>query len=223
MSEKKIMSYPFTGFDYKDIMEIANRVRIHCTDNSYDVSYIVPVDDIDGHHEVSVTVNDDIIKNTLCYFNFLNSMRRYNCEVPIFMAIDRGLLSYNTYIDTILICTNEIVSECKYFGVKPDSAEILSRFGKQFNPNDLNRLHSNKIDYNYIEGLFRFLAEDSYLVHVSKFKKSGIFFNKMHDGFLDNIVSDIINNKDDVEFFKSSKEIVSEPQLTKKLSKPQVI
>lgn len=223
MSERKIMNYPFTGFDYKDIMEIGRRVRITNNEDNYDVSYIIPTDGIDGRHEISVNVCDDSIKNTLCYFSFLNSMCRYSCEVPVFKAIDQGLLSFNTYIDTILICTNEIVSGCKICGVEAKSDEILSRFGKQYNPDDLHRLHSKPEDYNYINGLFSFLTSDSYVVRTSKFKDKGISFDMIHDGYVSDIVTDIVNNKDDIEFFRSSKEVVYGPQLTKKISKPQVI
>ena len=45
----------------------------------------------------------------------------------------------------------------------------------------------------------------------------------IHDGYVSDIVTDIVNNKDDIEFFRSSKEVVYGPQLTKKISKPQVI
>lgn len=223
MSEKKIMSYPFIGFDYRDIMEVGRRVRITNNEDSYDVSYIIPTAGADGKHEISVKVNDDAIKNTLCYFSFLNSMCRYSCEVPVFRAIDQGLLSYNTYIDTILICANEIVSGCKEYGVQASSDEILSRFGKQYDPADLHKLHSKPEDYNYINGLFSFLTSDSYCVHASKFNDRGICFDMIRDGYVGDVVSNIINNKDDVEFFRSSKEIVYGPQLTKKISKPQVI
>ncbi len=225
MSEKKIMSYPFTGFDYKQIVEIGKRVRIISDGDEFNVNYIIPFSDSEfgDKRENVVSVCDEGIKNTLCYFSFLSSMCRYNSELSIFKAIDQGLLSFNTYIDSILICTNEIVSDCKYYGVDPSYGEILFRFGKQYNPADLNRLYQNASDYKYLCSLFNFLNNDSYYIHTSRYKEDGVYFDKVCDGFIDDIVRNIFDNMDDIEFFSSSKEFISGPQLTKKFSKSQVI
>ena len=224
-SKKRIMSYPFTGFDYRQIVAVGKRVRIVPNSEGFDVNYIIPFNDSEfgSKRENVVVVKDDIIKNTLCYFSFLSSMCRYNSELPIFKAIDQGLLSYNTYIDSILICVNEMISGCKYNGVKPDYEEILNRFGKQYNPDDLNRLYSSSSDYKYLDGLFSHLYDDSYCVHTSRYKEDGIYFDKMSDGNINDVVRDIIVNRNSVDYFSSSKDVVCGPKLTKKISKYQVM
>lgn len=225
MSKRNIMSYPFAGCDYEQIKEVGSRVRIVSNENDYCVNYLVSFKDpIYGYNqEKSISVVDDDIKNTLCYFYFLNSMCRYNSSITIFKAIDRGLLSYNTYVDSILISVNEIISGCKYGNSKPNYEELLARFGKQYKSDDLNRLHSKSTDYKYLDGLFNYLYDDSYLVHASKFNCEGVFFDKMNDGIISDIVMDVIENKDNEDFFCFSRKNVSGPKLTKKISSSQVI
>ena len=218
MGERKIMSYPFTGFDYKDIMEVGNRVRITNDNEKYGAFFIASYKDprYGMRQEKRVDVIDDNLKSTLYYFKFLTDM----CRVRPYFA---RTYSYNIYIDTILICINEIVSECKICGVNPDYNEILARFGKQYNPDDLHKLYSKASDYEYLNELFKFLNDDSFLINVSRFKENGIYLDRISDGYIGDIAADIINNKDDIEFLGSSKENVYGPQLTKKISKPQVI
>ena len=216
---RKIMTYPFTGFDYRQIIEVGKRVRIIPNEDGYDVNYLVSFNDFKYgcKQEMSVKVIDEDIKNTLCYFSFLNSMCRYSNEVSIFRAIDQGLLNYNTYIDSILISTNEIISGCKYSGSEPNYVELLSRFGKQYTPNDLNKLYSVPSDYEYLNGLFNYLFNDPYLIHASRFNDNGVYFDKMNDGTIDEVVREIIDNKDDAEFFSSTRKKVVGPKLTKKI------
>ena len=71
--------------------------------------------------------------------------------------------------------------------------------------------------------MFKFLNDDSFLINVSRFKENGIYLDRISDGYIGDIAAAIINNKDDIEFFGSFKENVFGPQLTKKISKPQVI
>ena len=218
MNERKIMSYPFTGFDSKDIFDIGNSVRITNDNEKYGAFFIASYKDprYGMRQEKRVDVIDDNLKSTLYYFKFLTDM----CRVRPYFA---RVYSYNTYIDTILICINEIVSECKICGVNPDYNEILARFGKQYNPDDLHKLYSKASDYEYLNELFKFLNDDSFLINVSRFKENGIYSDRISDGYIGDIAADIINNKDDIEFWGSSKENVYGPQLTKKISKPQVI
>lgn len=214
MNEKKIMSYPFTGFDYRQIVEIGSKVRI--TNDEHNVFYIVSYNDskFGMRQEERIDVVNDNLKSMLCYFKFLNDMCRVR---PISKSEESISYSYNTYIDVILISINEIVSGCKKNGINPDYNEALARFGKQYNPNDLSKLYSNASDYEYLNGLFSYLYEDSYLVRASKFNDSGVYFNKINDGSLDEIVREIIDNKDDSEFFSSSRKKVCGPKLTKKI------
>lgn len=218
MNERKIMTYPFTGFDCKDIFDIGNSVRITNDNEKYGAFFIASYKDprYGMRQEKRVDVIDDNLKSTLYYFKFLTDM----CRVRPYFARTYG---YNTYIDTILICINEIVSECKICGVNPDYNEILARFGKQYNPDDLHKLYSKASDYGYLNELFKFLTDDSFLINVSRFKENGIYSDRISDGYIGDIAADIINNKDDIEFWGSSKENVYGPQLTKKISKPQVI
>ena len=216
MNEKKIMSYPFTGFDYRQIMEIGSKVRIVFNENGCDTFYIVSYNDskFGMRQEERIDIVNDNLKSMLFYFKFLNDMCRVR---PIPKGDESISYSYNTYIDVILISINEIVSSCKKNGINPDYNEALARFGKQYNPDDLSKLYSSASEYEYLTDLFNYLYEDSYLVHASKFNDSGVYFNKINDGSLDEIVREIIDNKDDSEFFSSSRKKVCGPKLTKKI------
>ena len=62
-SSRKIMSYPFSGLDYQQIVEIGNRVRL--TDN--DMLYLIPYTDprFGMKQERTVIISDEKIKCTI--------------------------------------------------------------------------------------------------------------------------------------------------------------
>lgn len=194
----KIMTYPFNGLDYENISEIGKKVRIIKDDSGYGVFYLTCYNDprFGMRQEKRVVIDDENLKSILYYFKFLNDMCRAR-------NISDRSYSYNIYIDTILISINEIVSDCKVRNTMPDYNELLARFGKQFDPNDLFRLYSGASEYEYLNELFEFLKDDS--------------FSDCINGNISDIVTDIVRNKDDTEFFRSFKETVYGPQLIKVL------
>ena len=154
-NKRTIMTYPFTGLDYEDIKEIADRVRF----NKEEVRYIIPyIDSRFGmRQEKTVIVNDEKVKYTLNYFKFLGDMCRVRHTSDKYKTF-----SINTYIDTILITLNEIVACSKMYGCPFDFNELLGKFGKKYDKDDLFKLYSSPCEYYYLNNLFDFLSNDSY-------------------------------------------------------------
>ena len=219
-SSRKIMSYPFSGLDYQQIVEIGNRVRL--TDN--DMLYLIPYTDprFGMKQERTVIISDEKIKCTLYYFKFLSDMcntRRVSEKYSTY--------SNNTFVDTILISANEIISHFKCSGVTADFNELLGRFGKRYDKNDLFRLYHSSQDYSYLNDLFEFLCNDSYLICFGRNNNdeecSGISFDMVQRGNIDSIVNSIIDKKDNIDELVFDNKQTFGPRLTKKISDVQVI
>ena len=210
---RKIMTYPFTGLDYEDIKEIADRVRF----NKEEVRYIIPY--IDSRYgmkqEKTVIVNDEKVKYTLNYFRFLGDMCRVRQTSDEYKTF-----SINTYIDTILITLNEIVACSKMYGCSPDFNELLGRFGKKYDKDDLFKLYSSPCEYYYLNNLFDFLSNDSYFENPSNGYRinDGVYFDMIQNGMVKDIVNSIITNKDNIDELNFSNVQTSGPKLTKKIS-----
>jgi len=181
-SKRKIMTYPFTGLDYSDIKKIGNRINFW----NNQVLYLTPSVD-DKYHMRNVkseVISDEKIKGVLYYFYFLNDLcrRYYNSHSSKCSSDDFSVPSFNTYIDTVLITINEIVSTCKY----NDSKICLSNF------------FSSSLDNDYLSDIFNLLIDDSYVVYPSKYRDDGIVFNRIMDGDLNFLVSSVVDNCDNI-------------------------
>lgn len=211
----KIKTYPFCGLNYEQIKCVAD--RIYFNDN-FDINYIVY--SCDERYNMlcknSEIIEDDRIKCVLFYFKFLSDIgRNYNNHIHS-MDSECKLPSVNTYLDTILIHINEVVSYCKENGCRPEFKDILYRFNKIYDSSDLYRLYDNKDDYNYLNELMDFIFDDDFYVGVSKFNNDGIVFNKINDGVLCDIVNDIVLNQNCINNVRYT--VKNGPILSKKYS-----
>lgn len=223
MHDRKIMTYPFTGLDYEQIIEIGNNVRVFyekVEQDDQDVKYIISTKYISSYVEgrfgmrqdKASNINDERVKLILCYFKLLSDMTRSMTRKQKIDFDDKANVSCNTYIDVILICINEIISNSKRDGVFPDFNELFGRFGKRYKKDELPE------DYIYIKELFNFLLNDSYLVSANSTDK-GINFDMLKSGSISDIVNDVVLNKDDID--SVSKDIG--PKLVKKIPTSKVI
>ncbi len=203
-SKRKIMTYPFTGLDYSDIKKIGDRIVF---DDDQLLFLTSSVDEKYGMKTVkSDVINDKKLKSVLCYFYFLNDLCRkyHNSHYLKCSSADFSIPSFNTYIDTVLITINEIVSICKY----NDSKLCLSNF------------FSSSLNSDCLSSVFDLLIDDSYITCVSKYRDNGVVFNKIMDGNLNLLVSSIVNTND---ILSVDSGVESAPVLLKKVSRNRVI
>ena len=203
-NKRKIMSYPFTGLDYSNIKEIGDRVYIDGDDLLYFTSSIDKKYNMKSVN--SVVVEDESVKCILFYFSFLNDLcRKYFNSSSTRYDSDISLPSFNTYIDTVLISINEVISICKCNNCR-------------FNFSDF---FNCSLSEECLSKLFDFLMDDSYISFPSKCCDNGVVFDKLIDGNLNFLIYDVIKNKDAILCVNSSS--VNKRVLLKKVYRNKAI
>ena len=222
-NKRKIMTYPFIGLDSTQIMQIAKNITIIPRDDDFDLRYnVIYCDSSNNVRNSSIVVKDQNLKYTLSYFYFLSGMIRvfFNEKAPKknydFFPSD------NTYADIVLKVINESCSYYKETNQNMDYEDILYRFNKRYDSDDLNRLHDSESDYLYLNKLMDFLIQDNYSISISKYNKDGVYYNKISDGYLQDVVDYIIENQNDA-YKMSSYEKSNDTILNKKFIKVKVI
>lgn len=204
-NKRTIMTYPFTGFDYKQIVDICDRIKLKYYNNGIQMKYVIPYTCSENNikQQRIVVVTDEKVKCTLYYFKFL----KYMCRSK------KVSINNNAYIDAVLITLNEIMYSSGHIDVNNDFNEVLGRFQKK------------KMIYKYFFELYNFLCSDSYKIHFNKTEdvKTGVSFVELQSGMIGDIVNSIITNKDNIDELNFNNVQTSGPQLTKKISKSQVI
>lgn len=181
-SKRKIVTYPFSGLDYSDIKEIGDRIYISGNEMLYLTSFI---DKKYNTRSVKTDIiTDEKLKGILYYFCFLNDLcRKYFNNYSIkCLSNNYDIPSFNTYIDTILITINEMVSVSKYNGTDFSFSDFFN----------------SSLSSEYLSSVFDLLIDDSYVVRASKFRDNGVVFDKIMDGSLNSIVREIIKKKDNI-------------------------
>ena len=204
-NKRTIMTYPFTGFDYEQIVDICDRIKLKYYNNGIQMKYVIPYTCSENNikQQRIVTVTDEKVRCTLYYFKFL----KYMCSSK------KVSVNNNAYIDAILITLNEIMYSSGHSDVNIDFNEVLGRFQKKH------------LIYKYFFELYNFLCSDSYKIRFNKTGdvKTGVNFGELQSGMIGDIVNSIIINKDNIDELNFSNVQTSGPKLTKKISKAQVI